>query len=285
MMASRIAVRPSAIAGRWYPGSAPALRGAVEQFLDAAPAKPLPGELLAVVAPHAGYAYSGSTAGLAFAQVRGASFSRVVMFGPLHHLIEGVRISAFMTSAALAYRTPLGDVPVDRAFLDILGSRIPLVPVQGDEEHSLEIELPFLQVALSGFTIVPVMFGEHIAGRGVRRRCEELAGALVDLWDDQTLLVVSTDLTHATDYEAVRRSDQVLVDLVERLDVEGLMSAFRDGSAQACGATGLITALLIAQRRGARGVAILQHTTSGDVTGDKRPGAYTVGYLAAAVHG
>lgn len=283
-LASDSVIRPSAIAGQWYPGSATALRRTVEEFLDAAPPVALPGPVLALISPHAGYAYSGPTAAHAFAQVRGAAFRRVVLLGPLHRPIWGSRLGAFMTPQEAAYRTPLGDVPLDRAFIAALGRRIPLTPVRHDEEHSLEIELPFLQTALTAFTLVPIMLGEHIGDPGARDRVAALADALADLSDDETLFVASTDLSHLDNYADVVRTDRRLAELLAAFDVAGLAAALAAEQVLACGATGLVAVLQAAQKRGARGVQILAQTTSGDVTGNKRPGTYTVGYLAAAVY-
>ena len=277
-------VRPSAIAGTWYPGSAPALRHTIEEYLKAVVPQALPGPAIALVVPHAGYVYSGSTATHAYAQVRGAAFTRVVLFGPLHRPIWGSRLGAFMVPLETAYRTPLGDVAVDRPFIEKLAQQINLTPVRGDQEHSLEIELPFLQVVLGPFQLVPIMFGEHISDPGVPARLEKLAAALAALWDERTLLVISTDLTHLEDYAEVVRIDRKLVELMAAFDVDGLARALAAEEVQACGATGLIAGLRTTQKAGAKGARVLKYMTSGDVTGDKRPGIYTVGYLAAAVH-
>ncbi|PKO23909.1 MAG: AmmeMemoRadiSam system protein B [Chloroflexi bacterium HGW-Chloroflexi-1] len=277
-------VRESAIAGTWYPGSAPALRRAVEGYLDQVTPITLPGRVLALISPHAGYAYSGPTAAHAYAQVRGAPIRRVVLLGPLHRPIWGSRPGAFMTPTEDAYRTPLGDVPVDHDFIAQLGARVTLTPVRGDEEHSLEIELPFLQVALDAFTLAPIMLGEQIGDPGAAARVDALAAALAELADEDTLFVASTDLSHLDNYADVVRIDRRLVDLVAAFDVDGLSAALRAGEVQACGATGLVAALKTAQKLGATGALVLAHTTSGDVTGDQRPGAYCVGYLAAAAY-
>lgn len=283
-------VRPSAIAGHWYPGNPATLRRDIERYLDAAPPRHSAGRIFGLIAPHAGYAYSGPTAGRAFAQLRyaaarSAGFSRVVLLGPLHRPIWGARLAPFMAPRESAYRTPLGDAPIDRDFLKALGERVPLAPVEGDEEHSLEIELPFLQVALGAFTLAPIMLGEHIGDPGAAERAGQLAAALAGLIDERTLLVASTDLSHMEDYDAVIRTDKRLVDLVAAFDVDGAAAALVSGAAQACGAVGVVIALAACRALGARGAEALQYTSSGDVTGDRRPGVYTVGYMAAVIHG
>ncbi len=277
-------VRESAIAGAWYPKDATALRRMLTGYLDQVTPPALPGPVIALVAPHAGYLYSGQVAAHAYAQVRGAAFSRVILFGPLHRPIWGSRLGAFMAPEEDAYRTPLGQAPLDRDFIAALGQQAPITTVRDDKEHALEIELPFLQVALGSFQLVPIMFGEHISEPGALKRLERLAEALAALWDEQTLLVVSTDLAHLENYADVVRTDRRLAALVDAFDVPELAAALVAGEVQACGATGLIAGLLIAQKLGARGARVLTYASSGDVTGDKRPGTYTVGYLAAAVY-
>ena len=284
-------VRPSAIAGAWYPGSAAALRQTVEGYLAQAQPRRTPGRVVALVSPHAGYAYSGPTAAHAFAQVRGGDYARVVVIGPLHRPIRGSQMGVWMTSAEAAYRTPLGDVALDRSFITELGKRVPLTVVHGDQEHSLEIELPFLQVVLSGstpgagFTLVPIMAGEYIGDPESPVHIEQMATALAELCaDGSSLLVASTDLTHLDNYAEVVRIDRRLAELVQTFDVAGLSAALQLEQVQACGAVGLVTVLRAAQGLGAQGAQVLAYAASGDVTGDKRQGTYCVGYLAAAAY-
>jgi AmmeMemoRadiSam system protein B len=129
------------------------------------------------------------------------------------------------------------------------------------------------------------MLGEHISSGKVAERISTLAHALAELTDEHTLLVCSTDLSHMDNYNDVMATDRRLVDLAGAFDVDGLRTALRAEEVQACGATGLLAVLETCQRLGAAGVKVLQYTNSGEVTGDKRPGTYTVGYLAAAVYG
>lgn len=278
-------VREPVVAGTWYPGSPRALLTAVEGYLDAVRPHQLPGPVLALVSPHAGLTFSGPIAAHAYAQVRGATFTRVVLLGPLHRPIRGQAVGFFAVPAADVYRTPLGDVPLDRAFITSLGRHVGLTTVGSDQEHCLEVQLPFLQVALGACQLVPIMLAGHIADPGAMAAADTLAATLVDLADEGTLFVASTDLTHGHDYDEVVSSDRRLVNLLRAFDVDGLSEALRRGQAQACGATGLLTVLRASIRRAAKGSDVLAYGTSGDVTGDKQPGTYTVGYLAAAVHG
>jgi hypothetical protein len=259
----------------------------VTGYLENAQPVELPGRPLALIVPHAGYGYSGSTAAHAYSAVRGGNYSRVVLMGPLHRPIWGSQLGPFMVARASGYATPLGHVPLDQDFMAELGRTVPLTSVRGDEEHSLEIQLPFLQVALAqSFLLVPIMFGERITDPGAGRRLEELAASLAALAgrDETTLLVASTDLSHLDNYADVVRFDHQTVDLVNAFDVPGLVAALSDGRVHACGATGLIAALRAAQLLHARGARVLAYAASGDITGDRRPGTYTVGYLAAAVY-
>lgn len=282
-------IRSSAIAGRWYPGSASTLRRDVESYFERAPRESWPGRILGLVAPHAGYTYSGPTAAKAFAQVRGMPFTRVILLGPLHRPVWGSATGPFMVPTESAYRTPLGDVSLDQDFIDELDGKIGLTRVQGDEEHALEIELPFLQVALDRFRLVPIMLGEHISHPPAAGRAARLSEALAELVYDrtsaaETLLVCSTDLSHMDNYADVISTDRRLVDLLNAFDLEGMRAALQREHVQACGATGLYVLAETCERLGASGSKVLHYTSSGDVTGDKWPGTYTVGYLAAVIH-
>lgn len=276
-------VRPSAIAGTWYPGEPARLRSTIEAYLrQAAPAGSI-GRVLGLVAPHAGYQYSGAVAAHAYRQLQGMDVRRVVLLGPLHRPVWGSPLGAYNVPSEAAFRTPLGDVPIDHPFLASLSADVPLTFVRGDEEHSLEIQLPFLQVVLGEFQLVPIMIADQVDDPAAVQRLAQLVGALADRWDDTTIIVASTDLAHLHDYSAVRRTDERLIEGLRAFDASRLATQLAAGSAQACGAVGLLGALQVAQRLGANRVEILAYSTSGDVTGDRRPGVYTVGYLAAAL--
>ena len=185
-------LRPSPIAGRWYRGNPQRLAQQVDDYLLAARLPELDGEVVAVIAPHAGHIYSGSTAGYAFKAVQGKSYDLVVVLSPLHSYAS----AALLTSAHWGYTTPLGNIPIDRGAVHQLAQNLThemLVEIANDQEHSLEIELPFLQRALaSQFQLLPVMVRSQDPGVSLR-----LARGLLRVLEGRNaLLVGSTDLSH-----------------------------------------------------------------------------------------
>lgn len=275
-------IRQSVIAGSWYPGQPDVLRQTLEGYLADTETVELEGELRALISPHAGYAYSGTTAAHAYKQLEdGPTFETVTVLSPLHQAYLG----RFAVTKAGYYETPLGLVEVDAELVESLGKEVTLNRVGFDGEHSLEIQLPFLQQVLGTFTLLPVMLGESLtSGRGLAA-CRELSAALAKLLRDRgALIIASTDLSHLYDYNDVVRHDRVMIELVERFDVEGLARALIEGRCQACGGAPVVAALLTAQALGANEATVLHYTNSGDVTGNRRPGSYTVGYMAAAIY-
>ena len=275
-------IRQSVIAGTWYPGQPNTLRRTLEGYLADAEKVELEGELKALISPHAGYAYSGPTAAYAYKQLEdGPAFDTVAVLSPLHQAYLG----RFAVTKANYYETPLGLVEVDARLVEALDKEVTLNRVGFDGEHSLEIQLPFLQQVLGTFTLLPVMLGEPLTRDRTLAACRELSAALAKLLRDRkALIVASTDLAHLYDYNDVLRHDKVVIELVERFDIEGLARALIEGRGQACGGTPVVTALLTAQALGANRAKVLHYTNSGDVTGNRRPGSYTVGYMAAAIY-
>ncbi len=275
-------IRQSVIAGDWYPGQPDVLRRTLEGYLADAEKVELEGDLKALISPHAGYVYSGPTAAHAYKQLEnGQVFDTVAVLSPLHQAYLG----RFAVTRAGHYDTPLGLVEVDAGLVEALGKEVTLDRVGFDGEHSLEIQLPFLQHVLGNFTLLPVMLGESMTSSRGLMACRELSAALAKLLGDRkALIVASTDLAHLHDYNDVVRHDRVVIELVERFDIEGLARALIEGRGQACGGAPVVTALLTAQALDANRATVLHYTNSGDVTGNRRPGSYTVGYMAAAVY-
>ncbi len=194
-MATIAPVRPSPLTGRWYEGNPAALSRAVDQYLDRAELPELPGQVVAIIAPHAGHIYSGPVAGYAFATVRGKTPDLVAVLSPMHQPFD----EPLLTTAHAAYSTPLGQIPVDEEAVAQLDAHLEetlgygLARVAYDQEHSLEIELPFLQRALAGdFKLLPVMVRSQS-----QKISRQLGMVLAEtLQGRNALLVASTDLSH-----------------------------------------------------------------------------------------
>jgi AmmeMemoRadiSam system protein B len=268
-------VRPSPIAGQWYPGVPAQLRDRVQAFLDAAEVEPLNGSLVALVSPHAGHTYSGSVAAHAYRLAQGAHYDVVAIVAPNHRILN---YAPYLTTAHEAYWTPLGEVPLSGKLVAALDARLGLSRVQRDDEHSLEIQLPFLQVALAGeFQLLPVMLGDQSPAT-----CHALGEALADLLRDQNaLLVASTDLSHFNTAETAARLDGAVTDRIAAFDPEGLLNVLATGKGHACGGGPTVAVMLAARALGADHARLLKYATSGDVTGDYHS---VVGYAAAALY-
>jgi len=276
---TKLDTRPSPIAGQWYEGNAKKLAQRVDDFLDSAQLPELDGEVVAVIAPHAGHIYSGGVAGYAFATLQGRQPDLVAVIAPMHHPYY----EPLITTSHEAYHTPLGDIPVDKDALNELDVALKselgfgLSPVSHDPEHSLEIELPFLQRALkSEWKLLPVMVRAQDP-----RVSEGLGKALANvLREKNAVIVASTDLSHFKDQQTALKYDRYMLDQIEAFDPVAAFDAERTGKGFACG-LGAFTAVLWAARElGADKVKVLYHATSGDVTGDF---ARVVGYGAAVV--
>ncbi|MBZ5638732.1 MAG: AmmeMemoRadiSam system protein B [Acidobacteriia bacterium] len=263
-----------AVAGTWYPGSPEALAREVDALLDRAPAPPEEdiGVVVALIEPHAGYAYSGETAAHGFRRLKGARYERVLLLGPSHY----ARFRGAALPDADALRTPLGDVPIDRETVRALEGRpgFMVSTAAFEREHCLEAEVPFLQRALQpGWRAVPVLLGSGTVGEEAAR----VADGLRPFLGAGTLTVVSSDFTHfgsGFGYvpfrdevpERLRDLDLGAARLIEALDVEGLESYLDRTGATVCGrdAIGVLLRLLPRDSK----ASLLAYDTSGRMTGD-----------------
>lgn len=272
-------IRPSPIAGRWYPGEAARLARLVDDFLAQARLPTLPGQVMGLVAPHAGFIYSGRTAAHAFKAVQGQSFDLVVVASPLH----AFHPAPLLTTAHQAYHTPLGDIPVAADALAALEQALtaraapPLTAVARDPEHSLEIELPFLQRALAGeFALLPLMVRTHdpqvlqAAGAALAQVCQ----------GKNVLLVASTDLSHFYPQQQAERFDRQMLAQIEAFSPLGVLRAEATGAGFACGAGAVALTLWACQALGADTARVVHYSTSADETQDTTE---VVGYGAAVI--
>lgn len=257
-------IRPAAVAGLFYPGSARDLLPMIEGFLAGAARSALNVSPKAVIAPHAGLVYSGAIAGSAFRCFAGDAprIRRIILIGPAHRLpVSGVALAGQM-----AFETPLGNIPVDSAMVEQI-SEMPQVSVNAAAhapEHCLEVELPFLQQVLGEFSILPLLVSSASA--------VEIAEVLERLWNGpETRIVISSDLSHYLTYETARQTDRETARQV--VELEGQIEEHR-----ACGAVA-INGLMEAARRHGLIPRLLDLRNSGDTAGDRMR---VVGYGAFA---
>jgi AmmeMemoRadiSam system protein B len=283
IMKAELGIRPSPIAGQWYPADARRLAAQVDGYMDSAKLPEIDGEILGVMAPHAGHMYSGPVAGYAFAPLRGRKVDLVVVISPMHQPYY----EPLLTTAYGAYATPLGSIPVHREALRLLDEHldkelgIKLTPVTRDMEHSLEIELPFLQRALSGpFSLLPIMVRDQsrAVSQGLGKAVADTLSRKEALEIDTLVLVASTDLSHFYPQQVANTLDRELLRQVEAFDPDGVIKVDELGKGYACGRGALAAVLWAAKELGANRSQVLYYATSGDVTGDYER---VVGYGAA----
>jgi AmmeMemoRadiSam system protein B len=272
--------RPSPIAGTWYAGDPQTLAHQIDAFLDAAKLKSdeLRGRVIGLVVPHAGHRYSGQTAAYAYKSVLEQPRDVVVILSPMHQYYP----EDFITSAFSAYQTSLGKVELAQAELRILDEQLDrrgykLVQVGADQEHSIEIQLPFLQRTWKKpFSLMPVMLRVRDS-----RKVEQFAAALYEtIHEYDCLIIASSDLSHFFPVRQAQALDGETLRRISRFDTAAVLEGDIDGSAPACGAPGIAAMLEATQRLGAEKVQILNYSTSADSTGDD---SSVVGYGSAAV--
>lgn len=278
-------VREAAVAGLFYPADKKSLSTMIDSFLARADAPPLE-NVRGLVSPHAGYEFSGPIAAYGYKQLVGRKVRTVIVMGPSHY--------AYFTGASIPdvdmYRTPLGTIPLSPKARELAGIH-PLIanppcrverpswwrqsskkaPAPGEDtphtwEHSLEVQLPFLQKTLADFTLVPIVFGEVDP--------EQVANILKDHIDDATILIASSDLSHYKPYEVANRMDRACVKAVCDFDIEAMKKQ------EACGKGPILTLMHIAKRKGWK-AKLLDYRNSGDTAGDK---SGVVGYAAIAFY-
>ena len=279
-MHTNLDVRPSPIAGQWYPGDARRLSASVDSYMEAARLPEIEGEIIAVVVPHAGHIYSGPVAGYAFAAVRGLAPDLVVVISPSHYPYP----QALLTTAHQAYSTPLGPIHVDVEAVNALDAALNnelgfgLSAVRRDPEHSLEIELPFVQRTFTNdYRLLPVMIRDQSL-----RTASGLGKVLAEVLQGRNvLLIASTDLSHFYTQSQASELDGELLRRIEIFDPEAVLNAEEEGVGFACGRGAVAAVLWAARALGADKARILHYATSGDVTGDR---SSVVGYGSAVVY-
>ncbi len=278
-------VRPPAVAGTFYPADPAQLRAGVGEYIDDADIAEEPGELVALIVPHAGYPYSGPVAGHAYRTLAGRRYETVAVVGPSHRVpFDGVALSGFDE-----WHTPLGNVKIDRAGSDAIRGSHPnarvLDAAQGPE-HSIEVQLPFLQVVLADFTLLPMLMVDFSSDN-----CAALARALAG-WAEgkRALLVASSDMSHYPAYDDAVRVDGETLRAIETMDAEQVAATTKRLMGQGvpglatclCGEGPVKTVLMAAKILGADKVRVLKYANSGDVPHGSR--GSVVGYCAVAIY-
>jgi len=276
-------IRKPAVAGQFYSSDPAALRREIERFIDEADPPVPENDIFALISPHAGYTYSGPTAAWGYSLLDEGQFETVVVIAPCH--VEHFRFASIYDGDA--YETPLGLVEVDKELSIEIASHGDLVRIAPEGhgtgvrergEHSLEVQIPFLQVALGDFRIVPIVMGDQSAdvvdGLG-KALAEALAGRNV-------LIVASTDLSHFHDDSSARKLDGEFISKLEAFDAAGLMRSIGTGKTEACGGGPSAVAMMAAAGLGGTGCTVLHYTNSGEVSGDR---GSVVGYVSAVITG
>jgi AmmeMemoRadiSam system protein B len=263
-------LRRAAFAGQWYPGTPDALAAAVDRCLS--PHSRI-SRVVALVSPHAGLIYSGPVAGHGYAAVAGGTFDVVVLVGPSHY----TPFSGVALSARGAFDSPLGALRIDEPLADRLSALTPLIrvdPAVHAQEHSLELQLPFLSRVLPDVPILPLLMGTQDAGTA-----SVLSDALsTALAGRRALLVASSDLSHYLDRTRASALDKIVLERLERFDSEGLQAALDRQPNHACGGGPIVAVMRTARALGATNAAVLRYADSGDVSGDV---GHVVGYVSA----
>ena len=270
-------IREPAVAGAFYPDKPEVLSRDVKRYLDNAKKEKIEGEIVALVAPHAGYMYSGQVAASAYKLVEGRTFDSVVVVAPSHR--------ALFSGASIydrgAYRTPLGLVPVDVELSKRMMEKrkeIQFLPQAHAEEHSLEVQIPFLQVVLKSFKLVPIVMEPYWSWE----TCQSIASGIAEtVKGKNVLLIASSDLSHFHPYEKAVELDKIVLNHIEQFNPEGLSRDLKQNRCEACGGGPILSIMLAAKALGANKGKVLKYMNSGDVTGDR---SRVVGYGAGVFY-
>jgi AmmeMemoRadiSam system protein B/AmmeMemoRadiSam system protein A len=273
-------VRKPVVAGMFYPTDPRELRSVVQGYIGNVGKVQIDGKIVALISPHAGYVYSGQVAAYAYKLVEGRDFDDVIVIAPSHR-VDFVGASIYDGDG---YETPLGIVPINKELSRRMVQQTKIIdylPQAHSQEHSLEVQIPFLQSVLKGFSLVPMVMGPTWN----LEVCQQLSQTLIkSLEGRRALIIASTDLTHSYSYRQVVAQDEILARHVGQFDIAGLEEDLRNRRCQACGGGPMVVAMMAARGLGANRVQVLKLTNSGDVTGKKSPGNYVVGYMAAALY-
>lgn len=267
------------VAGTFYPQDAKELAELIDDFLQASQPESINGEIFALISPHAGYGYSGPSAAFGYKLIKDKPYKTVIVIGTSHYY-GFCGISVYPEGI---FKTPLGSIYIDSEFAaKLIGKDEDIVfePLAFAKEHSVEVQLPFLQNALSDFRIVPIVMGDCSLST-----CKKLANLLKEAIGNRKdiLIVASTDMYHGYDYKEAEIIDSLTLSYLKNMDAEGLYYGLREAKLQLCGGFGTVATLILAKDLGYDKLQLLSYTNSAEVTGKKAKGIWTVGYASCAI--
>lgn len=269
-------IRPAQVAGYFYPAQPEKLKKEIDLMMEICKPEIQSEKIFGIIAPHAGYIYSGKTAAYAYNAIKKKSYKTVIVISPSHsEYFPG--ISVFDGDA---YQTPLGILKVDKELTEKLLKQSNVIRLSQEghrREHALEVQLPFLQSVLKNFKIVPVVMGDQ-----TKLYVDELAVAIANVIDDETLVVASSDLSHFHNKFEANELDSVVEEHITNMDPESLMRDLEFNKCEACGGGPIAVLLKAAKLKRINSCAVLHRSDSGDTTGDN---SEVVGYLSAVVYG
>jgi AmmeMemoRadiSam system protein B len=271
MTRTHVKLRPPAVAGMFYPAQKEKLENDLEKMLAQAHSEKVEGQIYGLVAPHAGYMYSGYVAAEAYKQLMNRSYDTVAVIAPSHRdYFRGVSIYLG------AYATPLGNLNVNQSLAENLlahGTVIKATELGHREEHALEVQLPFLQTILSSFEILPLVMGTQDW-----ESCYHLGTALGEvLGNTNSLIVASSDLSHFYSVQQANALDHIVAEHIDRFEEKKLFDDIQSRKCEACGAGPIVAAMIASKKMGARHARVLSYHTSGEISGDYKE---VVGYLS-----
>jgi AmmeMemoRadiSam system protein B len=268
-------VREPQVAGMFYPASSTKLQKQITDFLSEVELDIEISNVAGIIAPHAGYVYSGKTAASAYKTIMNKDYNTVIVISPSHR--EYFRKVSIYDGDA--YKTPLGEISIATELREKLITENDLI-FEGEEghraEHALEVQLPFLQIALHNFNLLPLVIGDQS-----REVVFELADILSNVIDDKTLLVASSDLSHFYTKSQASALDLRVVKHINNFDYENLQTDLETKRCEACGGGGIVTILKALNLKGYTKSKVVAHSDSGDVTSDD---SEVVGYLSAIIY-
>jgi MEMO1 family protein len=267
--------RKPAVAGAFYSAGKNDLERSVDAYIDSAELPERDGDIVGLISPHAGYIYSGPIAAYSFKAIKGSDYELAVVLAPSHR----ARFEGASVIPEGIYETPLGDVEIDSKIGGKLMEKrgFNFLKEVHAAEHSLEVQVPFLQRVLGQFKIVPV-----IVGTTDLAACRIIAEGLASILKEEKrkfIIVISTDLSHYYSYDSAVSKDGQFIESLKKFDEEGIKDLLASGKSEACGEGPVLTGVMLCRDLGAEGVSILKYGNSGDTAGDR---SQVVGYLSAA---